>query len=212
MTPIRLAILFLAIIATSLFGYKFYLESLAIDNWPPKIGDEYPNLELVNYDGRKIVLSEFKGKMLLIEPVGMRCTACQAFSGGNTIGGFGNIRPQQGLPSIEVLLEQFGAIGALNSPDVVFAQILFYDLKNGPPSVDDAAAWAEHFGLDKHPNYYVFISPINMQSPKTRRMIPGFQLIDRNFILRYDAAGNSSPDSLYQDLLPNFRTLFEEKA
>ncbi|MFT5051225.1 MAG: hypothetical protein ACI8QZ_002635 [Chlamydiales bacterium] len=38
--------------------------------------------------------------------------------------------------------------------------------------------------------------------PKTFRMIPGLQLVDRDFVLRYDAAGGQAPDDMWTELLP----------
>ncbi len=39
--------------------------------WPPELGKPYPDLELVDQTGKKVRLSSFKGKVLLIEPIGM---------------------------------------------------------------------------------------------------------------------------------------------
>ena len=40
-------------------------------------------------------------------------------------------------------------------------------------------------------------------------MIPGFQLVDRDFILRCDA-GNPPRQNLYQELLPMVRTVLNQ--
>jgi cytochrome oxidase Cu insertion factor (SCO1/SenC/PrrC family) len=40
-------------------------------SWPPQLGQPYPDLELVDQTGQKTRLSSFKGKVILIEPVGM---------------------------------------------------------------------------------------------------------------------------------------------
>lgn len=39
--------------------------------WPPETGHPYPNLSLVDQTGERVSLSSFKGKVLLLEPVGM---------------------------------------------------------------------------------------------------------------------------------------------
>ena len=55
-------------------------------NWPPKLNEPYPDLHLVDQDGKLTRLSEFKGKIILVEPIGMPCQACQAFCGGHHVG------------------------------------------------------------------------------------------------------------------------------
>src|SRR5579885_426641 len=49
--------------------------------WPPVNGQAYPDLKLLDQDGHEVALSSFKGKVILLEPVGMTCAACNAYSG-----------------------------------------------------------------------------------------------------------------------------------
>ena len=39
--------------------------------WPPKLDEPYPDLVLQDYQGERVELSSFRGKVLLIEPIGM---------------------------------------------------------------------------------------------------------------------------------------------
>ena len=39
--------------------------------WPPSVGQMYPDLELKDHNGETVHLSSFRGKVLLIEPIGM---------------------------------------------------------------------------------------------------------------------------------------------
>ncbi len=39
--------------------------------WPPQAGAEYPEIELRNLEGDLVNLASFRGKVLLIEPIGM---------------------------------------------------------------------------------------------------------------------------------------------
>ena len=55
--------------------------------WPPKLGEPFPNLELVSHTGDTVRLSDFQGKVVLVEPIGMTCAACNAFSGARERGG-----------------------------------------------------------------------------------------------------------------------------
>jgi hypothetical protein len=41
-------------------------------------------------------------------------------------------------------------------------------------------------------------------------LIPGFQLIDRNFVLRMDSTGENPANDLYRELLPNIGKLIEQ--
>ena len=40
-------------------------------SWPPVSGEAYPDLELQDFRGRPVKLSSLRGKVLLIEPIGM---------------------------------------------------------------------------------------------------------------------------------------------
>ena len=40
-------------------------------DWPPAAGETYPDVELMDHRGELVKLSSFKGKVLLIEPIGM---------------------------------------------------------------------------------------------------------------------------------------------
>lgn len=195
-----------------LLSCKSAVPESKLPNWPPQVGQKYADLELSNYDGKRIKLSEFAGKVILIEPVGMSCTACHAFSGAHKVGTLGGITPQAGLPSIAELVESYGATGALESKDLVFVQVLFYNNAMGVPTVEDAATWAKHFGFDKKPNYFVLVGTPELQNAETMKIIPGFQLVDRNFVLRYDSGGNAAPHNLYTELIPNIWTLLFEKV
>jgi cytochrome oxidase Cu insertion factor (SCO1/SenC/PrrC family) len=39
--------------------------------WPPVVDETYPDLELTDFRGEVVRLSSFKGRVLLIEPIGM---------------------------------------------------------------------------------------------------------------------------------------------
>ena len=74
--------------------------------WPPKLNEPYPDLHLVDQTGSPTRLSDYKGKVILVEPIGIPCPACQAFCGGNMVGGFQGVQPQPGLPSIQASAQQ----------------------------------------------------------------------------------------------------------
>ena len=173
--------------------------------WPPVVGNAYPDLTLQDAAGRTVALSSFKGKVLLIEPVGMNCPVCQAFAGGNTRGGYGDVTPQRDLASIEEYLHDAGV--DLDDDRIVFVQLLLYGMDMKAPSPDDAKAWAAHFGLD---GAVVLVGTPEMIGPAAFNLIPGFQLVDRKFVLRSDSTGHAPKDNLYETLIPMIGTLLDE--
>ena len=75
----------------------------------------------------------------------------------------------------------------------------------GVPGPEDAKKWAEHFHFDRSKNRIVlagakeFLAPENYNA--SYNLVPGFQLIDRDFILRSDSTGHNPHDGLYTQLL-----------
>ena len=92
---------------------------------------------------------------------------------------------------------------------LVFVQLLLYDRDMKAPSPETGRAWAEHFGMDRSKNHVVLVGEENLLGSASYDMIPGFHLIDKNFILRVDATGSRQKD-IWTALLPKVRTLLEE--
>jgi hypothetical protein len=175
--------------------------------WPPKVGAPYPDVTLIDQDGKHVKLSSFKGSILLIEPIGMTCAACQAFSGAHQYGAFGGVNPQQGLPAIEKIFPQYTNGLSLKNSRIRFIQILFYDMNKDAPTVQDVKDWARQFRMHRSANYLVLAAPYALQGWSTYNMIPGFQLVDQDFILRADSTGHSPQHDLTRELLPMVRQL-----
>lgn len=175
--------------------------------WPPREGYYYPNLTLSNYDGKKITLSNLKGKVLLIEPVGMSCPGCQAFAGAgkNGVGGLGGVVPQIGMQSVDELISQQGL--SPHDPRIVVVQILFYNFSMQAPSLKDAQLWAKHFHLENKPNRLILVGTSNFINNATYNMIPGFQLVDKGFVLRSDATGHNPKRDIWTELFPMIKKL-----
>jgi hypothetical protein len=178
--------------------------------WPPRVGEPYPDLQLVDQTGRLTPLASLKGRVLLIEMIGMTCPACQGFSGAKQRGTFGGIDSDGGLPSIDDLLVQY-ARGASFGDDLVLVQILLFDLKMGAPTADDARAWAAHFHRDAAKHQYVLAGGPALHNQASYVMVPGFQLVDRRFVLRWDATGHTPRHNLYTELLPAIPAMLHER-
>ena len=182
--------------------------------WPPQVGESYPDLQLIDHTGRRVRLSDFRGKVILVEPVGMNCPACNAFAGAHKKGGYEGTHPQNGLPSIEQLFSRYTDGLSLEDDRIVFIQLLLFDMRLQAPTSADARKWAQHFGFDKKSNVYVLAGTKAFLAPSVYRasynLIPGFQLIDKQMILRSDSTGHHPRDNLFTTLLPMVPDLLTE--
>jgi hypothetical protein len=79
------------------------------------------------------------------------------------------------------------------------------------PSEEDARAWASHFQLYRARNEVVLAGTPELATKASRNLIPGFQLIDKDFILRADSTGVRTDDDLYSELLPMIRRIVEDE-
>lgn len=178
-------------------------------NWPPRVGQPYPDLEFVNHDGRAIRMSDFNGRILLVEPIGMNCPACNGFAGAGRKGGFEGLQSQGGLDSIEQYLSEYA--GTRLGPELVLVHLLLYDFTMGAPNLEDARMWAEHFDLTDQKNVYVVYSERDLRGDASYNLIPGFQLVDRDSILRKDSTGHHPRHNLWKELLPEVRNLLDQQ-
>ncbi len=178
--------------------------------WPPQVGMPYPNLKLTDHNGKKTRLSDFKGKVLIIQPVSMGDPASIAFSGGKEAGAFDGIRPQEKIHPFHTYFSHYARGASLESGNVLFIQIIFSDSKGRAPEPADIKRWATHFGLDKKPNTFILAGSEDLWNQASYNMIPGFQLVDKDFILRYDNTGRSPKHNLFRDIFPNIAGILAE--
>lgn len=175
--------------------------------WPPQLNNYYPDLNLLATTGQRVKLSSYVGKILVIEPIGMSCPACQAWAGANRAGRrpYGNVQPQADLRSLDEMLAENGI--STSDQRVVFVQLLLYNPQLQAPSLQEAQAWARNFGSDRGGNRIVLVGESNMIGNASYAMIPGFQLVDRDFILRSDATGHTPKHDLYRQLIPALKNM-----
>ncbi len=174
--------------------------------WPPVTGQAYPDIQLLDHRGEPSSLRDLAGKVLLVEPVAMSCSLCQAYSGGGEAGAVGDVSVAQ-LPSFEQLLRDAGVDP--EHPDLVFVQMVLFSLDGErAPTVDEAAVWAEHFGLDKRPRTLVLTGDARYADAVGESLYPGFHLVDRDFVLQAWTSGHAQGGaSLKGELLPKLAAL-----
>ncbi len=180
-----------------------------IKPWPPEVGEPYPDLELFDESGTPVRLSELRGNVLLVEPIRMACSACQSFTGSQRWGPFGAVLPQAGLVSLEQLLDNNAPGVKTTKRGLQVVQIVFFNMDGQPPRPADLRAWSKHFHLHER-NILVLGANKEAADQTARMIIPGFQLVDKEFVLRADATGSSPEQDLNDELLPLIPHLITE--
>ncbi len=175
--------------------------------WPPIEGERYPDLVLEGSNGQVVRLSDHAGKVILVELAAIPCHGCQAFAGGNQYGGYADMGVQTGLDSIHLYAQKYASVNLKSTDDVLFVQLLLYGKAMGAPTREETSGWAEHFRMNDSQHEIVLRGDPSMVSQTTYSMIPGFHLIDRDFILRSDSCGHNPKANLYSELLPMLKTL-----
>jgi hypothetical protein len=177
--------------------------------WPPEKHRTYPDLELLGLRGQPTRLSDFQGRVILLETVGLSCRASVSFAGGHACGPFGNVAPQPDLESLAVYTERFAGV-RLDDPRLLHVQLLLFNRQMQSPTLEEVQQWAWHFQSQRPANSLVlFCGTPELASSATREIVPGFHLIDRQFVLRADSTGQTPEDDLFRELLPKLADLLE---
>lgn len=58
------------------------------------------------------------------------------------------------------------------------------------PTAEDARRWERHFKVSSHKNWMVLAGGPGLINQASYDLIPGYQLVGKDFVLRYDAAGH----------------------
>jgi hypothetical protein len=172
-------------------------------DWPPRDGEIFPDIELVDAAGAIHRLNEFKGRPILVEFIGMTCLACQSWSGGQ----FEHPPAQGNGFSIEKDVAQYARNLNLSDKRVWFVQVLLYNMQMQTPTSEDVARWKKRYEINRGENYFVFAPKNDLRGRASFDLIPGFQLVDHKMTVLKDATGHSPKDNLYTDLLPLFATI-----
>lgn len=174
-------------------------------SWPPRMNETYPDMELVDQEGIAFSLSDLRGRVILLEFVDMNSPWSQSSAGAEVKGVYGappfSPDPYVSPPELFVPKYSEGAV-TLPEKDLVVVSILVKNMKGDAAGLDDAKAWAQHFGLTKDNMRIVAFSPKDLRSRETDTMMTGYQLIDKKFNLRVDAAGANPKHNLNMTLVP----------
>jgi hypothetical protein len=180
--------------------------------WPPKIDLPYPGVNMIDQDGKITSIEEFRGKVVLIELIGMSFPGCVALSGGGLYGGYGETMPQDEISSIDEYVERFSGT-SLDHSDIVLVQILISDPNLQPTDADDAQTWAYQFRHTREHQRVVLAGSQALFEAESVNLVPGsFHLLDRNLILRASSSGREPPHRLYDQLIPLIPELLDLKA
>lgn len=183
---------------------------VVVGNWPPIKGQAYPDLILNDQNGETVRLSDFKGRPILLELAAIPCAGCQAFAGANKFGSFAGASSQTNLDSIHKCAERFASVRLGKDKNIVFVQLLLYGNSLSSPTADEVAGWAEHFRMQRSDCNVVLQGEASMLSQAVYDSIPGFHLIDSDFVLKYDSTGHHPEDDLYRELLPALGNMARE--
>ena len=110
------------------------------------------------------------------------------------------------MPSTEQAARDYGHI-SIDDERLVVVHLLLFGFDMQAPSVADARRWAEHYQLDQRPNHLVLVGTPGLLGPGSRALVPGLWVVDPDFVLRFDSAGNHAPDDLWTKTWPGVAAL-----
>lgn len=174
------------------------------DPWPPKMNKRYPEIELIDQDGKEFKLSSLKGKVIVLSFVDMSSPVSQAQSGSVLSGAYGFTQEIDKTYDTfdDALRKADGVDFRLPHEDVVEVNVIVYTQDGGQASVDDAKSWANHFDLSTEHGEIVAVPKKDIRDEESDKIINGFQLIDKNHMLRVDSSGPNPKHNLRMTLAP----------
>jgi len=174
------------------------------ETWPAKMNKPYPEIELIDKDGKSFKLSDLKGKVVILSFLDMSSPTSQAQSGAGLSGTYGLTQDKD--PLAETFDDALRKVGdgnlTLPHPDILQVNVLVYKQDGGQPTVDEAANWATHFDLEREKGVIVAVPQKDIRGEESEKIINGFQLLDKNHILRVDSSGPEPKHNLKMTLIP----------
>ncbi len=176
------------------------------DPWPPKMNKQYPEIELFDQEGKELTISSLKGKVLIVEYIDISSPISQAQSGAGLLGAYYASASQDidkyAQPFSKILMDNTDNSLILPNENIIELKIIIYGENANAGSRDDAYNWASHFDLDKSDNVIVAVPKKDIRGEIATSIIGGYQLVDKNGILRVDSAGSNPKHNLKMTLVP----------
>ncbi|MBI1301514.1 MAG: hypothetical protein GC137_07635 [Alphaproteobacteria bacterium] len=176
------------------------------ENWPPAMNMIYPDLKLVDYTGQAFDLSSYAGRVIIMEYIDMNDPISQAQSGAGVVGALPGTYVEQDETNSETFEEVFRktALADITLPNanLLHIKVIVYGSNGAQASVDDAEKWAKHFDLKKSDNFIVAVPEKDFRGKETLQILAGYQLLDKNLVLRADSAGVTPKHNLRLTLIP----------
>jgi hypothetical protein len=167
-------------------------------SWPAKVGNYFPTMLFLTPNGDKRSIDEFKGRPILIEYVSMSSTSSQAFSGSQDRGSFLAIPINKNFQSLEKYFPVYSS--GVHAHEITLMQILLLGPKGRPVDLTTAKNWTKHFELEQR-GRIVLIATSALLRNDGSQLLGGFQLLDKNLVVRADATGERSK-TLFSQLFP----------
>lgn len=174
--------------------------------WPPKMNVVYPDFELFDQKGEKFLLSSLAGRVIILEYIDISSPISQAQSGSATAGVYFGAKSQElnkeAQPFSDIVNKITNGAFTLPNDNILELKVLVYGADGAPGSRDDAEQWAQHFKLEESDNVIVAVPSLDMRSDESQSLVRGFQLLDKNMILRVDSSGVMPKHNLRMTLVP----------
>ncbi len=176
------------------------------DPWPPKMNKPYPDILMFDQEGKEFTLSSLKGKVIIMEFIDINSPVSQAQSGAGLLGAYYAASSMDvdkyARPFAQVLRKNTAQGLVLPNDSIVELKVIVYGEGGSAGTRDDAQNWAKHFDLKKSDNVIVAVPKKDIRGDVSSKLISGFQLIDKNMLLRVDSSGVEPKHSLAMTLVP----------
>ncbi|MGH1375963.1 MAG: hypothetical protein ACRBCK_06395 [Alphaproteobacteria bacterium] len=174
------------------------------DPWPANMNVAYPDIILMDDKGQELLLSDFMGKVVVLEFIDMSSPISQAQSGSLLLGAYGDtVKVDRSRTTFaNVVRDETGEGFTYPSANTVELKVIVYAEDGGLPTVDDAAKWANHFDLSSEESIIVAVPKTDLRSPITQGLIGGYHLLDKQSRLRVDSVGTIPRHNLEITLVP----------
>ena len=172
--------------------------------WPPKMNQPYPDMMLLDRNGREFKLSDLKGYVIVVSFVDMSSPISQAQAGATVTGAYGLTK------EIDKYSEPFTQVVRKNAPNgftlpndaVLEIDVLVYAQDGSQATLNDADQWAKHFDLDLDRGIIVAVPKDDIRGQDVQKILTGYQLVDQHMMLRVDSAGLEPKHNLKMTLVP----------